>query len=252
VPDKHEPDIAGLYHLHSSNVRCRTTDLAVDQDRHPMRFRSYPGAPRLPLPGRDFTLLDSPLGELLAQRVSHRDFSTAPLPLEMLGRLLYASYGVRGVRSFEGQMVYSRPTPSAGGLYPVELYVALQRVDGAADGVYHYDARAHELELLQPRNVQAELAEMTLGQSMLADAHVVVLLSAVFRRTLWKYGQRGYRYVWLDAGHIGQNLYLVAQALGLGAVAVGGFFDSELHRLIGLPDEEEEVIYIVCAGNRRE
>ena len=250
MPRSREPDVAALYHLHSSNVRRRAVELAVDEDRHPPRFRTYPGAPRVALPGRDFAELDAPLGTLLERRASHRDFTGTPLPLETLGRLLYASYGVRGVRDFEGQRFPHRPAPSAGGLYPLELYLALQHVEGVADGVYHYDAAAHALELRRPGAAQPRLAELTLGQEMLGVANAVVLVAAVFERTMWKYGQRGYRYVWLDAGHLGQNLYLVADALGLGAVAVGGFFDAELHALVGLPEDEEQVIYVVGIGNR--
>lgn len=250
MPRSREPDVAALYHLHSSNVRRRAVELAVDEDRHPFRFRTYPGAPRVALPGRDFAALDTPLGALLERRTSWRDFAPTPLPLETLGRLLHASYGVRGVRTLEGERFPHRPTPSAGGLYPLELYVALQHVAGVDDGVYHYDAAAHALELRRPGAAQPRLAEMTLGQAMLADANVVVLISAVFERTMWKYGQRGYRYVWLDAGHVGQNLYLVADALGLGAVAIGGFFDGELHALLGLAEEEERVVYVLGVGNR--
>ena len=244
-------DVASVFHLHSSNVRARTMDLSLDHDRHPFRFRSYPGAPRVVLSGRDHDGLDVALGELLRRRASSRDFSTrATLAAPVLGRLLYASYGVQGHRVAEGQRINARPTPSAGSLYPIELYVALQRVDGIADGLYHYDPRSHELERRLDGPVQGRLADMTIGQAMLAQANVVVLMTAVFGRTMWKYKQRGYRYVWLDAGHVGQNLYLVADALGLGAVAVGGFYDAELHDLLALPAAEEAVVYIVCVGIR--
>ncbi|HEY0777069.1 MAG TPA: SagB/ThcOx family dehydrogenase [Gemmatirosa sp.] len=244
-------DVASVFHLHSSNVRARTVDLTLDEDRRPFRFRSYPGAPRIVLPGRDHDGLDVPLGALLRRRASNREFSTeATLPAESLGRLLFASYGVHGERVIDGQRIHARPTPSAGSLYPIELYVAVQRVEGVADGLYHYDARAHELELRRAGAVQPQLADMTIGQGMLTRANVVVLMTAVFDRTMWKYKQRGYRYVWLDAGHVGQNLYLVADALGLGVVAVGGFYDAELARLLALPDGEEAVVYLVCTGVR--
>jgi SagB-type dehydrogenase family enzyme len=123
-------------------------------------------------------------------------------------------------------------------------------VDGLVDGIYHYDARAHQLELRRAGNVHADLADMTIGQDMIKDANLVVLISAIRERTMWKYGQRGYRYVWLDAGHVGQNLYLVAEALGLGAAAIGGFFDGEVNRLLALPPQEE-AIYLVCVGQPR-
>jgi SagB-type dehydrogenase family enzyme len=244
-----DPNIAQLFHLHSSNVRERMADLTVDHDRRPVRFRTYAGSVRVNLPGRDFDLTAS-LGELLMQRRSRRLFQLAPLALEAVGRLLFAAYGVYGHRLVDDSWVYNRPSPSAGGLYPLELYLTSQAVDGLVDGIYHYDARAHQLELRRAGNVHADLADMTIGQDMIKDANLVVLISAIRERTMWKYGQRGYRYVWLDAGHVGQNLYLVAEALGLGAAAIGGFFDGEVNRLLVLPPQEE-AIYLVCVGQPR-
>jgi SagB-type dehydrogenase family enzyme len=246
-----EPDLARLYHLNSSNVRAKLPDLTVEIDQQPAKHRIYLGAERTPLPGRDFALPPVTLGEALERRRSRRDFALAPLPLETLGRLLYASYGIQGSREIEGQNVPMRPVPSGGGLYPLELYVAAQEVTGLADGLYHYDARSHELELRRPGRYQTELAGMTLGQEMLGDANLVICVTAIFARTQWKYGQRGYRYVWLEAGHVGQNLYLVADALGLAPVALGGFFDAEVNRLFDLPAGEEEALYLLCAGQPR-
>lgn len=243
-----EPDVARLYHAHSSHVRCRGIEMTVDGDRRPERFRTYPGSPRVRLPGRDLDL-PVPLGEVIARRRSVRQFSLAPLKLDVLGRLLHASYGLRGYREVDGEWIHDRTSPSAGGRYPLEIYVATQAVEGLLDGVYHYDARAHELEERRMGLLHPALADLTLGQDMIRGANLVFLISAVMERTMWKYGQRGYRYVWLDAGHLGQNLYLVATALGLGPVAIGGFFDDELNRLIALPESgEEEIIYLVCVG----
>jgi len=241
-----EQDIARLYHINSNNVKDRISDFSVNMDRKPMRFRTYLNSKRVGLPGRDFRL-DVSLGDVLQRRRSVREFHLRPLELDVLGRLLHTCYGVRGHRQVEEQWVYDRPSPSAGGLYPLELYVAAQAVGGLTDGIYHYDARAHELEIRQTGIYHKEIADMTIGQQMVCDANLVVIISAVFQRTMWKYGQRGYRYVWLDAGHLGQNLYLVAVALGLGPVAIGGFFDNDLNRLLALP-AGEEVVYLVCVG----
>jgi SagB-type dehydrogenase family enzyme len=128
------------------------------------------------------------------------------------------------------------PSPSAGRLYPLELYIVAQMVDGLADGIYHYDARSHQLEHRHTGAAHAEVARITLGQEMIRSANLVVAITAIFQRTMWKYGQRGYRYVWLDAGHLAQNLYLVATALGLGAMAIGGFYDAEMYDLLALPE----------------
>lgn len=246
-----EENIAQLYHLHSSNLRCCTVNFAVDVDRHPLRFRTYPGSHRVDLPGRDFNL-DVSLGTVLEKRRSIREFLLKPLNLEVVGRLLHTSYGVRGYRHIDNQWTYDRPSPSAGGLYPLELYIASQTIENLADGIYHYDARAHQLELIRTGLFHPMLANMTIGQQMICDANLVIIISAIFQRTMWKYGQRGYRYVLIDAGHLGQNLYLNAIALGLGTVAIGGFFDNELNSLIGLPSEEEQIIYLACIGQPKE
>jgi SagB-type dehydrogenase family enzyme len=246
-----ETDIAALFHLNSANTRTRLPDLSVDDDQRPPRFRTYPEAEHIPLPGQNLDELTTPLGLALGQRRSYRAFARKPLPLATLGRLLYASYGVRGYKQIEGEWTYDRNSPSAGGLYPLELYAAVQQVEGLSDGIYHYNARAAELELRSAQNEQATIAEMAIGQDMLGDANLIVGIAAVFARTMWKYGQRGYRYVWLDAGHVGQNLYLTATALNLGAAAVGGFFDRELGELFALP-EDERMIYLVAIGQPAE
>lgn len=241
-----EADVARLYHLQSSHVRSRAIEPPFDADLQPLRFRTYAGSTRTPLPGRDFAI-DAPLGAVLEQRRSVRDFALGPMPAETLGRLLHASYGVRGMRKIEGQWNCDRPAPSAGGRYPLEIYVATQAVEGVPDGLHHYDARAHELELRREGVAHAALADLALDQGMVLNANVVVVITAVPFRTMWKYGQRGYRFLWLDAGHLGQNLYLVATAMGLGPVAIGGFYDEELKRFLSLP-AEEDAMYVVCVG----
>ncbi|KYF68537.1 SagB/ThcOx family dehydrogenase [Sorangium cellulosum] len=241
-----EADVARLYHLQSSHVRARPLEPPFDGDLQPLRFRTYMGSARTPLPGRDFAI-EAPLGAVLERRRSVRKFALRPMPLETLGRLLHASYGVRGMRKIEGDWCSDRPTPSAGGKYPLEIYVATQAVEDLPDGLYHYDARAHELELRREGLAHAALTDLTLAQEMVLNTNVVVIITAVPFRTMWKYGQRGYRFLWLDAGHVGQSLYLVATAMGLGPVAIGGFYDDELKAFMALPAEEDPM-YVVCIG----
>ncbi len=233
-----EADLARLYHQHSSHERARVLVLDIDFDRQPPRFRTYPGAARTPLPGKDFAV-DMPLGVALERRRSIRAYALRPLPIEALGRLLHTSYGVRDAGD--------RPAPSAGGRYPLELYVATQSVERLADGINHYDARAPHQEHVRAGLAQPALVDLIVGQEVARHASVVVVITAVRERTMWKYGQRGYRHLLLDAGHVGQNLYLVATALGLGSTAIGGFFDQDLGALLGLPDDEEP-FYVLCIG----
>ena len=245
-----EKDIARLYHLNSSSVRGQVGNAKSDNYNRPPCFRTYPGTERVRLTGGDFDF-KVPLGKVLQHRRSIREFYLMPLELAVVGRLLYSSYGVRGYRHVDGQWLYDRPLPSAGGLYPLELYVALRAVVGIVDGIYHYDARAHELELLQTGIFHTDIANVTFGQQTIGNANLIIMISAVFQRNMRKYGQRGYRYVLLDAGHLGQNLYLNAIALGLGPVAIGGFFDHELNNFMKLP-VGEEIIYLICIGHAKE
>jgi SagB-type dehydrogenase family enzyme len=120
-------------------------------------------------------------------------------------------------------------------------------VKGLRDGLYHYSARSHKLEQLKTGHFLAQLADLTIGQEMIRSANIVIVITAYFGRTTWKYGQRGYRYGLLDAGHVGQNIYLVAGSIKLGAVTIGGFFDAEVSTLLGLGAEESPV-YLACVG----
>jgi SagB-type dehydrogenase family enzyme len=240
-----EADVARLFHEHTRHDEARAVETSLDDDRHPLRFRTYPGARRTRLPGRDFAI-DAPLGAVLERRRSVRTFALRPLPLATLGRLLHACYGIKGERDV-GEPMYERAAPSAGGLYPLEIYVATQSVEGLDDGIHHYDVRAHELELRRPGLAQPRLTHLALDQDMVQGSNVVAIITAIPERTMWKYGQRGYRYVWLDAGHLGQNLYLCATAMGLGPVGVGGFFDQDLKELLDLP-AGEDVFYLVAIG----
>lgn len=244
-----EADVARLFHRHSSHERARVFEADIDFDQPPGCFRTYPGAPRTPLPGKDFAI-SMPLGVALERRRSIREHALRPLPLETLGRLLHTSYGVRGRRKVGGEDIFERPAPSAGGRYPLELYVATQSVVGLADGVYHYDARAHALEQVREGLAHPALTELIMGQEWALATNVLVVITAIRDRTMWKYGQRGYRHILLDAGHVGQNLYLVATALGLGPTAIGGFYDQDLGAMLHLPPGEEP-FYVLAIGQPR-
>ena len=235
-----EPDLAGLYHLNSSSTRSKILELEQDPETRPADRRLYLGAERVLLPGRDFEL-PLTLGGALERRSSRRSFRLAPLPLEILGRLLHASFGRHGWRG-------ARPFPSAGGLYPLELYAVTQQVEGLPDGIWHYDPWVHELALRRDGRFLDEAADIAYGQTAVGQANLLLCLTAVFARTTSKYGQRGYRYALFEAGHVGQNLYLVADALGLAPFSIGGFFDRELNALLLLPPGEEETLYLFCAG----
>jgi SagB-type dehydrogenase family enzyme len=172
------------------------------------------------------------LEEAIRRRRSVREYSQKPLALEELARLLFYGIGVTGSAE------YKRAAPTAGGLTPIELYPVVNNVAGLERGLYHYDALGHHLHLLRRGDLRREIARACLDQDFLAQAAAVLVLTAVHRRTAWKYGERAYRYILLDAGHAAENIQLEATALGLGSCPIGAFFDDELNRLLGLKEEE--------------
>lgn len=170
------------------------------------------------------------LEQLLKQRRSVREFASAPLTLMQLGQLLWAA---QGVTAREGQ----RTAPSAGALYPLELYVAAGRVEGLASGVYHYEPHGHHLALVVAGDIRRALAEAALHQTWISAAPAVIVFGAVYARTAAKYGSRAERYVPVEVGHAAENLFLQAEDLGLGTCDVGAFDDRAVARAAHLPRE---------------
>jgi SagB-type dehydrogenase family enzyme len=168
---------------------------------------------------------------LLNQRRSVRDFADLPLGLAEVGQLAWAAQG-------ETHGDGLRTAPSAGALYPLELYVVAGAVDGLEPGVYRYRPQAHSLEATGEGDRRSALARAALGQSWLSEAAAVFVFAAVYERTAWKYGTRAERYVHMEVGHAGQNLFLQAEAQGLGTVVVGAFDDAEVARVVGLPPDQ--------------
>ncbi|NJE00892.1 SagB/ThcOx family dehydrogenase [Thermococcus sp. JdF3] len=152
-----------------------------------------------------------------------------PLTLQQVSQILWAAYGVNRWGK--------RTSPSAGACYPFEVYVVVSGVEGLTPGIYLYDGKAHALELIREGHFGKTLAEACLNQRCVATAPVNVVIVAHYERTTRRYGERGIRYVHIDAGHMGQNIYLQATALGLGTVAVGAFRDEEVKRAMNVPGE---------------
>ena len=218
-----------------------------DRTRRAEAFKTYPDAlARVELPPLPLEPASS-LWKALAERRSRRDFLRLPLSLPTLAGLLWATQGVTG--QVEGFTL--RTAPSAGALYPIETYLIVHRVEGLAEGLYHLDVWGKVLELLRPGNLEAEITLAALSQDMCADAPVVFVWTAVVPRGKWKYGERAYRYIYLDAGHIAENLYLAAEDLNLGCCTVGAFLDDEVNALLGVDGEIETAVYLAVVGKIR-
>jgi SagB-type dehydrogenase family enzyme len=180
------------------------------------------------------------LEEALSLRRSVRDYSGEPLALEDLAQLLWAAQGTTAAWG-------GRTAPSAGGLYPLELYVAVGEVVGLEPGVYRYAPDDHKLVTVAGGDVRTQLSEAALGQSSVRQGAVVLAISAVYLRVTEKYGERGVMYAHMEAGHAAQNVYLQAAALNLGAVTVGAFDDGEVGKILGLTAEAQP-LYLMPVG----
>ena len=191
---------------------------------------------RLPEPRRDGP---SSVEQALLNRRSIRGFKNDPLSLAELSQLAWAAQGISSPRGY-------RTAPSAGALYPLEVYIFAGRVKGLDAAVYKYDPR-HILEKIVPGDHRTDLAQAALNQSFIGTAPVVFLFCAVFARTTNTYGERGRRYVFMEVGHAAQNLCLQAVAAGMGTTVIGAFQDNRVGTIIELAPKESPV-YIVPVG----
>ena len=216
----------------------------LDWSKEPNIYKTYPDKKQIKLPIQ-FPELSIGFIEALKKRKSLRYYSNKPLTIDQLAFLLWASTGIRqsqGVREF-------RVAPSAGALYPIETYLIINKVEGLIAGIYHYNIASHTLELMSEGNFAENLEHAALEQKMCLIAPVVFIWTAVFERSKWKYRQRAYRYIYLDAGHIAQNLALSATTIGLGSCQIGAIFDDEVNKLLGVDGIEESAIYLSTVGH---
>lgn len=182
------------------------------------------------------------LEQLLTQRRSVRDYRNTKLELAEIGQLLWAAQGITDSRGF-------RTAPSAGALYPLELYVVVGRVEGLAEAVYHYNPRRHQLMKTSDADLQDALTQVALSQDCINNASAVIVFTADYERTKKKYGNRGHRYVHIEVGHAAENLFLQAEALGLATVVVGAFKDDEVAKVLQLPTDLQPLLLMPVGRN---
>ncbi len=188
----------------------------------------------LPGPNQDSSIS---LEQAITKRRSRRKFVSKALTFEQIAQLCWAA---------QGQEAHSRyrNAPSAGATYPLELLIV------TCDGLFQYLPAKHSLQRLANQDLRAELTLAAWGQKFIADAPLTLVFAAQFSRTTGPYGQRGIRYVYMEAGHVAQNVHLQAEALGLGSVAVGAFDDTSVSKVLSLPDFLEP-LYMVTVGYYR-
>jgi SagB-type dehydrogenase family enzyme len=244
LPFEDETSLSMLFHLNSEP--WGNTE-AYQAAIYEVEYKDVAAAmPELPLPQPPETALTG----LARKRASCRAFETKAMPLQLLSAILWGSYGISRTDPtlLSGSLALLRPVPSAGGLFPLEIYILSQRVDELPDGLHHYNVRHHSLETLQTGPLFEQFQPALYMFDAVKNANAIVFLAAVFKRTQKKYGPRGYRYILLEAGHIAQNVCLLAAESNLSTLCMGGYGDAELNRLIGLPSRDEGVVYSVAVG----
>jgi len=239
-----EENVGDDFQIETKYFRTKRLGGNLDWGNKPETYKSYPSSKTVQLPNQ-FQEATFSFNEVLRRRKSIRSFSSKALSLNDLAYLLWASTGIQ--RTEHGYQF--RTAPSAGALFPIETYIAASNVENLEKGLYHYNIKNHLLEEIKLGSFGVNIAHAALAQEMCADASVVFIWTAIFRRSKWKYSQRAYRYIYLDAGHIAQNLGLAAASINCGSCEVGAFFDDELNSIVGIDGTEESTVCLSAVGN---
>ena len=182
------------------------------------------------------------LEQSLLGRRSVRSYTKQPLTLAEVSQLVWAAQGITDDAGH-------RTAPSAGATYPLELYIVAGNVEELGAGIYHYLPEGHELVYISGGDIRSDLYEAVLSQSAVKDGAISIVITAIYERTTERYGERGIRYVHIEAGHATQNLCLQATALGLGVVTIGAFEDERVSEVLDLP-ENENPLYVIPVGRK--
>lgn len=233
-------DLGLVYHRWSSQPgMIDAVGALANLGRQPPLYKSYDDAVRVALPPVSMAG-GLPTETAIARRHSVRAYSADAMTGQELSRVLLLTAGL----SSAGR----RHHPSSGALYPIETYAVVHNVAGVEPGVYHYSAEHHALDQVRAGDFRGYVVEHGLNQQFLGECSVVVYLTMIFQRMRFKYGERSYRYGVIEAGHLGQNLYLAATSLGLGACAVGAYDDQGINELLAIDGSEEVSVYLLSLG----
>lgn len=231
--------IAVNYHHNTKNIK--------NLDKYDLlpQYKIYPSAKKIPIDKKQ-TRYKSDFVRILFNRQSHRIYDQRGINFSQLGQLLSLSFGFNNMINDEFRF---RTYASAGARYPIEVYAIILRSEDMNLGIYHYNIVDNSIELIQSGDFQYEMSTFYANQSLI-NVPCYIMFSMVFERTMHKYGERGYRFLYLDAGHMGQNLYLVSEFLGLGVVALGGGNDKDdnIDALLRINQSEESFFYGFAVG----
>ncbi|WP_447599797.1 SagB/ThcOx family dehydrogenase [Nitrospira sp. Nam80] len=212
----------------------------------------------LPYKGYPITELPQPLplknalDQVLQARASVRELHPSVLTLSALSTILHYAYGETRDNKDTGYVRPFRVVPSGGGLYPLEIYFHSNCIANEQPGIYHYNLSRRNIRLLSQADKTQSVAKAMVYPELIERAALIIFITAIFERSIFKYGDRGYRFIFLEAGHVAQNINHVVTALDLGCVNIGGFYDREIDDILGLDGVTHSTIYMVAIGNRKE
>jgi len=233
------------FHDSTNNKKLNTSNIKdIPQSWTKIHFKTYPRLDRINF--GNIKIPTDKFAEILRRRRSTRQFSGLPISKKELSYLLFLSSGLTRLdESFDDSR---RPYPSAGARYPLEVYPIILNCEDIKKGLYHYNVKENCLELLLEENLNKWLIKITGGEKWITNAAIVFIITGVLNRTRIKYGDRGYRYILIEAGHVGQNICLLATELGLGTCPLGGYIDTEVNKLLDIDLQKEVVLYLIAVG----
>lgn len=242
-------DSLGVRFLKSTRQKKLTSNLPwtkIPQSWKKIYFKLYPRLTQIGLEkiGTKKNILFS----IIKRRKSERKFKGRSLTIKTISKILHFSCGIRNFKEIKGNFDKSlRAYPSAGARYPLEIYPVILRSKEIPLGIYHYNVKWNSLELLLKKGLRKKFKEIT-GQNWIEKSAVIVIITAVYPRTIIKYKERGWRYIFFEAGHLGQNIHLITTALKLKSCAIGGFLDKEIINLLDLNPKSELPLYLIAIG----
>lgn len=237
---------AWIFHRNTCRSEINTLQLQNSQGLQES-YKEYLSAPTVLLPPVEIP--GTKFSEVLFERYSCRRFKNKPLTLNDVAAILFAGYGKCNTLMLGDSEFIGRPVPSGGGLYPLEMYLFVTNVGDLEPGIYHYVISPAMLELVKKIELPKSFLEnLFMHQPYVAEAPMIIVATSVIERTMKKYYDRGYRYILFEAGHAFQNMNLMTAACGLGSMNIGGFFDSDMCKVLGIDMEEEIPLYAMAVG----
>lgn len=233
------------FHYATNNEKLNASSMkGIPQSWIKIHFKTYPRFDRISFSNEK--IVKGKLNEIIKRRKSIRKFSGMPISKKELFSLLLLSSGLISLnKTFDESR---RPYPSAGARYPLEVYPIILNCKKIKKGLYHYNVKESSLELLLQEDLSEWIVKTTGGEKWIEKAAVVFIITGVLDRTRIKYGDRGYRYSLIEAGHLGQNLCLLATELDLGACPMGGFIDYEVNKMLDIDLQKEVALYLIAIG----